>query len=126
MGELEGELQEQARSTFGELAVLSPLNYRSKALEASCVVKTGDGVLFGFTVTNTKASAQFVQLFDALTVPADGLLPIFSKSVPSGDAVGFNWLPGRTFFAGIILCNSSTSTSKTVGSADCIFDAQYL
>jgi hypothetical protein len=110
----------------GELAGLQPLNYTSRALEASCVVKTGDGILYGFTVTNTKASAQFVLLFDRATVPSSGAVPILAKSVPAGDAVGFNWLPGRTFFAGIVLCNSTTQGSLTPGSADCIYDAQYL
>lgn len=120
------ELEAAARSFFGENAGLKPYNYASRQLEASCVVKTGSGILYGFTVTNTNASARFVQLFDAATVPADGAVPILSKSVPAGDAVGFSWLPGRTFFAGIVLVNSSTQASKTVGSADQLFDAQYL
>jgi hypothetical protein len=105
---------------------LEPLNNPSAQLEASRVIKTGPGVLYGFTVTNTKASAQFVQLFDSNTVPADNAVPLFSKSIPAGDAVGFSWLPGRTFRVGIVLCNSSTSAAKTIGSADCLFDAQYL
>jgi hypothetical protein len=118
---------EHERSFFGELdGPLTPLNYSSRALEASCIVKTGDGILYGFTVTNTKASAQWVMVFDARTVPANAAVPIIAKSVPASDAVGFDWLPGRTFFAGIVLVNSTTQTSLTIGAADCIFDAQYL
>jgi hypothetical protein len=114
------------RPFLGELAGLTPDNYTSRALEASAVVKTGDGILYGFTVTNTNASAQFVLLFDGRTVPGSGAVPILAKSVPAGDAVGFSWLPGRTCFAGIVLCNSSTQGSLTIGAADCLFDAQYL
>lgn len=105
---------------------LLPLNNASPALAASRIVKTGPGRLFGLTVTNTKASAQFVQVFDASSLPADGAVPILSKSVPAGDAVGLNWIPARTFLVGIVVCNSSTSASKTIGSADCLFDVQFV
>ena len=105
---------------------LEPLNNASPRLEASRVIKTGPGILYGFTVTNTKAAIQFVQVFDAATLPADGAVPIIAKSLPASDAVGFNWLPGRTFLTGIVICNSSTQGTKTIGSADCLFDAQYL
>ena len=105
---------------------LLPLNHYSIALAASMVVKTGPGILYGLTVTNTKASAQFVQVFDASALPADGAVPLFSKSVAAADATGFNWLPGRTFLVGIVICNSSTSGSKTIGSADCLFDVQFV
>lgn len=109
-----------------EADALEPLNYCSPRLAASAVVKTGPGILYGITVTNTKAAAQFIQIFDAATVPADGAIPILAKSVPASDAIGFNWLPGRTFLVGIVICNSSTNTSKTIGSADCIFDCQFV
>lgn len=105
---------------------LLPLNDYTARLSSSIVAKTGPGILYGFTVTNTKASAQYVLLFDASTLPADGAVPILAKSVPANDAVGFSWLPGRTFGVGLIICNSSTNTSKTIGSADCLFDCQFV
>ena len=103
-----------------------PLNYHSARLEASCVVKTGPGILYGFTFSNTLASAQYVLLFDAAGVPADGAIPILAKSCPTNDAVGFAWLPGRTFLVGVVLCNSTTNTSKTLGAANCFFDVQFV
>lgn len=110
-----------------ETDTLEPLNNASSQLEASRVIKSGPGKLYGFTVTNTNASAQFVQVWDSNTVPADGeSTPILSKSVPGSDSVGFSWLPARTFLVGIVLCNSSTIEEKTIGSADCLFDAQFL
>lgn len=105
---------------------LEPLNCASPRLEASRVVKSGPGVLYGLAVTNTKASAQYVQVFDAATVPADTAVPLLAASVPAGDALGLTWLPGRTFLTGIVVCNSSTQGTKTIGSADCLFDAQFL
>jgi hypothetical protein len=119
-------VETRERPFSGELAGLEPLNYTSKALENSAVVKTGDGMLYGFTVTNTKGSDQFVLMFDARAVPSVGAVPIFGQKVSAGDAVSGLWLPGRTFFAGIVLCNSSTQGLLTIGAADCLFDAQYL
>lgn len=114
------------RPFSGELAALEPLNYSSRKLEASAVVKTGGGMLYGFTVTNTNASDQYVLMFDRRDVPGAGAVPIFGQKVSAGDAVSGLWLPGRTFFAGIVLCNSTTQGSLTIGATDCLFDAQYL
>jgi hypothetical protein len=114
------------RATLGEQKLRHPLNNASPKLESSRVVKQGDGWLYGFTITNTKGSAQFVQVFDARDLPADTAVPLISKSVPAGDAVGFAWLPPRRFEAGLVLCNSTTQATKTIGAADCLFDAQYI
>ena len=103
-----------------------PLNSPSRALEAARVIKTGTAILYGITVTNTKASTQYVQVFDASSVPGDGAVPLLAKSVPASDAIGIQWLPGRTFLTGIVVCNSSTQGTKTLGSADCLFDVQFV
>lgn len=105
---------------------LVPLNYASRALEASAVIKTGPGLLVGITITNTLSSPQYLMVFDAVTLPADGAIPKLAKSIPANDAVGINWIPPRTFLTGIIVCNSTTNTSKTLGLANCIFDAQFI
>ncbi len=117
--------QQNPHAFGGESHPLRPLNNTSAALEAFRVVKNGDGILYGFTVTNTGA-AQFVLGFDGRTLPADGAVPIFSFPVAADNVCLALWVPGRTFFAGIVLANSSTNDTLTIGSADCLFDAQYL
>ena len=105
---------------------LEPLNIHSNVYQASLVVKSGPGILYGFTVYNSKSAAQFIQVFDAATLPADGAVPAFVVTVATAANFGVNWLPGRTFQTGIVICNSSTGPTKTIGSADCFFDCQYV
>ena len=114
------------RSILGETRALQPLNIHSNAYEASRIVKSGTGILYGFTVYNSKTSSQFIQVFDATTLPADGAIPAALFTVATAANLGVNWIPGRTFQNGIVICNSSTGPTKTLGSADCWFDAQYL
>jgi hypothetical protein len=102
-----------------------PRNYATETLRSSIRVQ-GSIVVYGFTVYSTSAAAQFVCLFDANALPADGSVPIFSWPLAAHNGVGFGWQPnGRRFDAGLVRCNSSTDASKTIGSADCLFDVQY-
>ena len=102
-----------------------PTNFNRGVLLAS-VVLPGHLVVYGFTVYSTKAAAQFLNVFDQSTLPADGAVPLFSWPLAANNGVGFGWQPnGRRFPAGLALCNSSTDATKTIGSADCFFDVQY-
>ena len=102
-----------------------PLNFNVGKLQSSIVVP-GRIVVYGFTVYNTKASAQYLNVFDANTLPADGAVPLFSFQLAANSGVGFGWQPnGRQFQTGLVLCNSSTDATKTIGSADCFFDVQF-
>lgn len=103
-----------------------PLNKHSNALAASIVCKSGPGALFGFTVLNTKSSAQYVQVFDAQALPSDGAVPAVVFYVPATSHLPIEWVTPRAFLTGLVLCNSSTSSTKTIGSADCFFDVQYV
>lgn len=102
-----------------------PQNYFLPALAAS-IVLPGRLLVLGFTVYNSKASAQYLNMFDASTLPADTAVPIFSWALAAHSGVGFGYAPnGRQFREGLVLCNSSTDATKTIGSADCFFDVQY-
>lgn len=102
-----------------------PLNKTSIARAASLAIP-GASLLFGFTVKNTNAAAQFLWVFDAASLPANGTAPsgpIFDLGAGTGGSGLF--LPPRTFFAGIVLANSTSATTFTTGAADCWFDVQY-
>ena len=102
-----------------------PLNYNEGALRNAIVVP-GRIVVYGFTVYNTKAAAQFFCVFDASAVPANGAVPLWSWPLAAHNGDAFDWTPrGRQFQTGLVLCNSSTDASKTLGEADCLFDVQF-
>jgi hypothetical protein len=104
-----------------------PINSNSVALENSRQVKSGAGTLFGFSGFSNKATSQFVLVFDAQTLPADGAVPVFVLTVPATSNFSASWERfGRSFDRGCFLCNSSTAATKTIGSADTWFDVQYV
>lgn len=102
-----------------------PRNYAQQKVTASIVIPNHI-LVQGFTVYSTKASAQYLNMFDADALPADTSVPIFSWALGANNGVGISWAPrGREFLSGLVLCNSSTDATKTIGSADCLFDVQY-
>lgn len=111
----------------GERGYLLPLNISSLAYVASLLVKSGEGICYGLSGYNSKGSAQFVQVIDSNTIPADGAIPVTILTVPASSNFSLDYgTHGRVFRGGIVVCNSSTGATKTLGSADCWFDVQYL
>jgi len=103
------------------------VNSTSSAYEASRVIKPRPGKMFGASFFNGKASTQYVLVFDATTLPADGTAPTLIYTLSAGSTLGVDFgVHGRNFTRGIVVCNSSVAISKTIGSADCTFDVQYL
>ena len=101
-------------------------NATSAALEASHVVSAAACRVVQINAYNDKASAQYIQLHDAATLPADTAVPVYTISVPTKTAVLITWgMYGRHNSTGAVVCNSSTAATKTIGSADCWFDVQY-
>jgi hypothetical protein len=104
-----------------------PLNFTSSGLAKSCVPKTGVGKLFGFTATSTNVAAQFIQIHDALALPANGAVPLATFNVAAGNSVSAYYGPmGRAFTRGIVVANSTTQGTLTLGAADTIFDVQFV
>lgn len=98
------------------------------AYVASLVVSTTSKVrLLGFSGYNSKTSAQYIQVFDATSLPADGQTPVIRFPVNASDKFAIDFgQHGRSFDNGIVICNSSTVLTKTIGSADCTFDVQVM
>jgi hypothetical protein len=97
----------------------------NSGVAASLVVKATSGLLAGFTVSSV--SAQFIQVFDLAALPANAAVPVLSFEISALSSRSFAAMPfPRGFKNGIVIANSSTQHALTIGSANCIFDAQYL
>lgn len=105
----------------------TPANATTTAYATSLVVKAKGGVLYGFSGYNSKASAQFIQVHDAAALPADAAVPKIIFQVSASSPFSFDaGRYGRYFPNGIVICNSSTGPTKTIGSADIWVDAQFI
>lgn len=105
-----------------------PLNAFSAALEVQHTIKASAGKLYGVSVLNTNAAARFILLFDAKGTVANGAIPVAVFTAAAGPAnLGLYFgSVGRAFEQGIVIANSTTSSTLTLGSADSWFDAQFV
>lgn len=99
-------------------------NTTTSAYAASLVVKASPGRLYSLTGFNSGA-AQWIQIHDAASLPADTAVPKVIVYVGANQNFSIDYKNGRTFENGIVVCNSSTGPTKTIGGADCWFDAQW-
>ncbi len=105
-----------------------PFNSHSTVYENARVVKAGPGTLYGFQGYSSRTSAQLILVFDlSAGVPANGAVPVIIIPVATASVFSAYWgKVGRRFERGIVLCNSSTGPTLTIGAADTWFDAQYI
>lgn len=100
---------------------------KTGAYASNLVVKNNAGTFFGLTGYNSLGSAQFIQIHDAASLPANGAVPviIFKVNTESNFALELSEY-GIAFNTGIVVCNSSTGATKTLGLADCWFNVAYI
>jgi hypothetical protein len=94
---------------------------------ANQFIVTGYLRVYGFSVFSSNAGSQYIVMFDASSLPADTAVPLMAFPISSSSNLGLYFGPmGRIFQRGLILCASSTSTTKTLNAtADCFFDVEY-
>lgn len=99
-------------------------NRTTTAYAASLVIAANPAKLHKLTGYNSGA-AQFIQLHDAASLPADTAVPkvVIAVAATSNFEIDYSEF-GRLFSTGIVVCNSSTGPTKTIGAANCWFDAQ--
>lgn len=105
---------------------MSAFNQKSSsAAAASLVARLVPGRVSHIIGYNAKVSAQFIQLHDAAALPADGAVPLAVITVPASSNFSIPLPPdGLECITGVVVCNSSTYATKTIGSADCFFTVQ--
>ena len=104
----------------------APSSATTPAYAASLVVKAAPGTVYFITGHHSGLAAKFIQIHDAAALPADGAVPAILLSVPpmSNFSLYFGTF-GRYFSNGIVVCNSTTGPTKTIGAADCWIDVGY-
>ena len=103
-----------------------PNNATTTAYATNLVVKATGGRLYGLTGYNS-GSAQFIQIHDAAALPSESAVPAVVIYVAATSAFSLDYgMRGRQFVNGIVVCNSSTGPTKTIGSANLWIDAQYV
>lgn len=98
---------------------------QSGALEASHVIKTSAGTLMQVAIYNDKASTQYYLLVVGTSLPANGARPVYVPiPVATKSAVVVDIPNGMPFVTGLVIANSSTPDTLTVGSADSYYSVQ--
>ena len=103
----------------------APNNNPTTAYSNNKIAKAAPGVLYGLSGYNS-GPAQFLQLHDSATLPADASVPVAMIAIPAASNFSMDFgVYGMGFIKGIAICNSTTGPVKTLGAADCWLSPRY-
>jgi len=105
---------------------VEPSNINTSAAATSLVIKASAGTLYEVRGHNDAATSQYIQVHDAASLPADTAVPEDSFLVPADSNFSITFPQGKSCGTGIVVSNSSTLATKTIGSADCWFSAEFI
>lgn len=107
-------------------AISSYTYAKTTAYAASLVVKASSGTFYGLVGYNSSTSSQFIQVHDAASLPSDGSVPALMLKVEALSNFALDLgAHGVDMSNGIVVCNSSTGPTKTIGTTDCWFVVAY-
>jgi len=113
--------------SIGLPAGAAPINASTAAYAASLVVAAGPTRLLRLSGYNAKVSAQFIQLYNTVSLPADTAVPVLVLTVAASSNFSLDLgMHGKKFGTGLVVGNSSTGATKTIGSADCWFEVTHV
>tara|TARA_Y100000310_G_scaffold140332_2_gene139715 strand:+ start:11448 stop:13253 length:1806 start_codon:yes stop_codon:yes gene_type:complete len=105
---------------------VEPSNINTSAAATSLVIKASAGTIYEIRGHNDNAAAQYIQVHDASSLPADTAVPEDSFIVAANSNFSISYPQGKSCATGIVVTNSSTLATKTIGGADCWFSAEYI
>jgi hypothetical protein len=105
-----------------------PNSYNSGAALASggVIISDGPARLYNLTVTSQDSTEQYILLFDAIAVPANGAAAVAAFVVPAGATarIDYGWR-GKAFDNGICWSTSTTLPQLTAGTANCYAEGNW-
>jgi hypothetical protein len=116
----------QTKATPDATGTYAGTNATTTVYATNLVIKASAGTVYMLSGYNSLATAQFIQLHNATALPADTSVPSVIFYVPGLSNFSFDFgVYGRFFSTGVVVCNSTTGPTKTIGAANCWFDAQF-
>jgi hypothetical protein len=82
------------------------------------IVATTPTKLYSVTGYNSGPS-QFIQVFETNAPPANGVIPVFSIPVSSGQYFDFDFSYYGADLDSIVVCDSTTANTLTLGAVNC-------
>lgn len=102
------------------------LRANTSGLASSLIAKSSAGTALSIFGLSTLASVQFIHVFDSAVVPSNGAIPTLIFRVTSNSNFNFPIADtGIPFTNGIVVCNSTTDATLTLGAANCSFVVTY-